>query len=110
MGGAGAGSGVVGGGVGATASEEGAGAFPRADTAGTGRAPKSHSPSARNNIPQANPSANIPAVLARIFSYSCKIAGVPGFTMFANSEASQLVSLMQPWDIVCPMSDGSGVP
>lgn len=91
----------------------GVGALPPADTGATGRPPKIHNASARNSIPEANPSANIPTVLARMSlnsRYSCKIAGVPGFTMFASSEASQLVSRMHPWDIAWPMSDGSGVP
>jgi hypothetical protein len=71
--------------------------------------PDRHSATASNKAPQAKPNAKAAAILARIV-HSFKIAGVPAFTMPANSNASQFVSRMHPCEVVCPIMDGSGVP
>lgn len=48
------------------------------------------------------------AVFCRAYSTNSTVT--PFFTSFASSCASQLVRRMQPWLLVLPIFDGSGVP
>ena len=59
---------------------------------------------------RAVPHAPPPMTAIRLMSYSCNIAGTPGFTIRESSSASQFVRRMHPCDSVCPIKCGAGVP